>query len=39
MPPKESEKIINSLKTKESLGYDEVSTKILKISTPFISSL
>jgi len=36
--PKEIEKIINSLKTKESSGYDEVSTKILKISAPFISS-
>ena len=36
--PKEIEKIINSLKIKESSGYDEVSTKILKISCPFISS-
>jgi len=36
--PKEIEKIINSLKIKESSGYDEVSTKILKISAPFISS-
>jgi len=36
--PKETEKIINSLKIKESSGYDEVSTKILKISAPFISS-
>ena len=35
---KETEKIINSLKIKESSGYDEVSTKILKISAPFISS-
>jgi len=26
------------LKIKESYGYDEVSTKILKISAPFISS-
>ena len=34
----EIEKIINSLKTKESSGYDENSTKILKISAPFISS-
>jgi len=37
-PPKEIEKIINSLKIKESSGYDEVSTKILNISAPFISS-
>ena len=36
--PKEIEKIINSLKIKESSGYDEVSAKILKISVPFISS-
>jgi Notch-like protein len=34
----EIEKSINSLKTKESFGYDEISTKILKISAPFISS-
>jgi hypothetical protein len=31
-------KIINSLKIKESSGYDKISTKILKISAPFISS-
>jgi len=37
--PKEIENIIiNSLKIKESSGYDEVSTKMLKISAPFISS-
>ena len=36
--PKEIQKIFNSLKIKESCGYDEVSTKILKISAPFISS-
>ena len=35
---KEIETIINSLKIKESSGYDEISTKILKISAPFISS-
>jgi hypothetical protein len=35
---KEIEKIINSLKIKESSGYDEISTKILNISAPFISS-
>jgi hypothetical protein len=38
MSTKEIEKIINSLKIKESSGYDEISTKILKISAPFISS-
>jgi Notch-like protein len=35
---KETEQIIKSLKTKNSYGYDEISTKILKISCPFISS-
>jgi len=35
---KEIEQIIISLKTKNSYGYDEISTKILKISCPFISS-
>jgi len=30
--------IIKSLKTKNSYGYNEISTKILKISCPFISS-
>ena len=34
--PKEIEKIINSLNIKESSGYDEASTKILKISAPFL---
>jgi hypothetical protein len=34
----EIEKIINSLKIKESSGYDEICTKILKTSAPFISS-
>jgi hypothetical protein len=29
---------MNSLKIKESSGYDEVSTRMLKISAPFISS-
>ena len=37
MSPKDIVKIINSLKIKESSGYDEVSTKMLKISSPFIS--
>ena len=35
---KEIEQIIKSLKTKNSYGYDEISTKILKISCSFISS-
>jgi len=35
---KETEHVINSLKTKNSYGYDEISTKIQKISCPFISS-
>jgi len=35
---KEIEKIISSLKIRESFHYEEVSTKILKISDPLISS-
>jgi len=35
---KEVERITKSLKTKNSYGYDEISTEILKISCPFISS-
>jgi hypothetical protein len=35
---KETERIIKSLKAKNSYGYDEIYTKILKISCPFISS-
>jgi hypothetical protein len=35
---KEIEQIIKSLKTKTHFGYDEISTKILKVSCPFISS-
>jgi hypothetical protein len=35
---KETESIINSLKIKESSGYDKISIKILKTSAPFISS-
>jgi hypothetical protein len=38
MSTKEIERIINSLKIKETSGYDEISTKILKTSAPFISS-
>jgi hypothetical protein len=34
----EIKRIIKSLKTKNSYGYDEISTKILKISCPFLSS-
>jgi hypothetical protein len=35
---KEIEQIIKSLKTKNSHGYNKILTKILKISSPFISS-
>jgi len=35
---KEIEQIIKSLKTKNSYAYDEISTKILIISCPFVSS-
>ena len=35
---KETERITKSLKTKNAYGYDEISTKILKISCPFITS-
>ena len=34
---KEIDRVIKSLKTKNSYGYDEISPKILKISGPFIS--
>jgi hypothetical protein len=34
----EISEIINSLKPKDSHGYDEVSTRVLKISTPYIIS-
>jgi hypothetical protein len=36
--PKEIEDIVSSLKTKDSHGYDGISTKILKQSIPYISS-
>jgi hypothetical protein len=36
--PKEIENIIKSLRAKESYGYDGITTKILNISTLFISS-
>jgi hypothetical protein len=35
---KEIDEIIKTLKAKYSHGYDEISTKILKISFPFIIS-
>ena len=35
---KEIEQIIKSLKTNNSCGYNDISTKILKIICPFISS-
>jgi len=34
----EIDKIIKSLKTKNSYGYDEIPIKILKLSAPFIIS-
>jgi hypothetical protein len=34
----ETEKIINSLKCKNSYGYDEISSRILKFSTPYVLS-
>jgi hypothetical protein len=39
-PPttQEIENIIHSLKAMDSCGYDEISTQILKLSLPFISS-
>ena len=36
--PMERGNIIKSLKTKYSYRYDEISTKILKVSFPFIIS-
>jgi hypothetical protein len=35
---KETENIIKSLKSKNSRGYDEISVKILKVSSPFITA-
>jgi hypothetical protein len=35
---KEIENIIKSLKSKNSRGYDEISVKILKVSSPFITA-
>jgi hypothetical protein len=36
--PKETEDVVNSLKMKDSYGYDGISTKILKQSVPYILS-
>ena len=36
--PKEIEKVVKSLKSKNSHGYDGIRMKILKVSTPFITS-
>jgi hypothetical protein len=36
--PKEIQKIIKSLKSKNSNGYDGIPMKILKVSIPFITS-
>ena len=36
--PKETEKIIKSLKSKNSHGYDRIPMKILQVSTPVIIS-
>jgi len=38
LSPKEIEDIVSSLKTKDSHGYDGISTKIVKQSIPYISS-
>jgi hypothetical protein len=35
---KEIEKIIKSIKVKNSHGYDGIATKLLKVSAPYISS-
>jgi hypothetical protein len=35
---KEIEKIIHSLKNKDSCGYDLISWRVLKLSSPYISS-
>jgi hypothetical protein len=35
----ETERIINSIKVKNSHGYDGITTKMLKASTPYICSL
>jgi len=35
----ETDKIIHSLKCKDSYGYDEISSRILKISAPYVLSL
>jgi hypothetical protein len=35
---KEMKDVVKSLKNKNSFGYDEISSKILKSSMPYISS-
>jgi hypothetical protein len=34
----EIEKIIKSIKTKNTCGYDEISSRIIKLTAPFIIS-
>jgi hypothetical protein len=34
----ETETVIKSLKTKNTCGYDEISTQIIKLTAPFIIS-
>ena len=34
----EIEKIIHSIKSKDSSGYDEISTRILKVSASYVLS-
>jgi hypothetical protein len=34
----EIEKIIHTIKSKDSSGYDEISTRILKVSAPYVLS-
>jgi len=36
--PKETEDVVNSLKMKDSYGYDGISTKILEHIIPYITS-
>jgi hypothetical protein len=38
MPTKEIERIIKSIKVKNSHGYDGITVKMLKVSAPYISS-
>jgi hypothetical protein len=36
---KETEKIIHSLKNKDSCGYDLISLRVLKLSSPYITNI